>query len=232
MALPAPFDWNQPITENIELDAIYRLKPSTMVNFASTEIIDYMDLEELPDLYTSMAIDPALTDFTGAFKGMMILKTFYLFDVSHGTNFTEFLAQCPDLTTVPLLNLANATNTSKMFYGDTKLTNVPAFNLKNVTNASGMFQNCGLTSVPAFNITKCQDFSNMFNGCPITSVVGSINLQCATNVDGMFSGANLGSSKVTFINKPTGLSFTNIGITDTNYTISSTIDTAKDPSSV
>lgn len=225
-------------------------------------IENYATITKLPtEFYT--ADYSGITKAAGFFKDCAKLQTVpENINIDKSTESNEFLRHT-SISRIPYVYTRNTTTLQsfledcdslviaecgKIIVDPKKLTTMYGFltlsgNLKEiismpdtsyVRNFGWMLKDCyALEKICKINTDRGQDFNNMFRSIKISGLDWEINLQCATNVEGMFSNcASILDKGITLINVPRTLDLSNIGIATSKYTVKNNIETALDPSEV
>ena len=162
-----------------------------MYYYASSNIDDYNNIEELPQEIIDDLTGAEVTDFTYAFNGCTKLKnipeslavTMNLGNVSASAAFSG----CTNLISVPKINMSNVNNLNSIFSGCSNIEEAINLNAKNATAANYMFSTCTkLKKVSKINLANAKNIQYMFNECTSLTEVSELDTSSAEYMSEMF----------------------------------------------
>lgn len=255
--------WNfdKPVYENKRYVADYAFTmPEDCTEYAKNNIPNYDTITTLPEKYLT-ADYSKITQARKMFTKMAKCKTFPSMNMKN-TIGAEELFSYSGIQYIPEINLENLVSSVGMFLHTKSLSIVELKKLKvdpnkinifsntfwyssitsllnifdtgNCTNLGGFLSACtSLEEVCYINTKKNKDFHDFITQAKITGLDWDINMQCATDVAGMFySCNNLLDGGIKLINVPRTLDLSTIGCATSKYKVKNYIETALDPSEV
>lgn len=181
---------------NREITFVNKLEEDTskrdMYFYASDNIKNYNNIEELPQEVIDDLTDVKITDFGYAFNGCAKLKNIpeslaIIINLEEASNANFAFGGCSSLTSVPKININNVNNINSIFNGCSSLEEVTDLSAENATTASYMFGSCiKLNKVSKINLANAKDIQYMFNGCTSLTEVSELNIPKAECMNEMF----------------------------------------------
>lgn len=140
---------------------------------------------------TTLKFGPEIRGTLGNCQGMFNVCSTLLqipfYDTTNVANFSQFLRQCPALTSLPLLNTSNATTFNAAF-GCGSLTEFPLLDTSKVGDFQSAFSGLGVTDMPLLNTSNVTQWTTAFQSCQNLQTIPSFDVSKATNFNATFNG--------------------------------------------